>query len=186
MTHDSDVRRCGQKWSLILSDEVRSFSQSQMLISRFMASRSAQSCQLPNHWQFNNGRESVLCNSQATTSQVMDHESTLRAWSQYDQDRQALRHSFSSHGWLHQPKCRSAEVRRSSDLLSHEEEADMQHAEDVAKSFNLFDPGNQPGHSAERTHHLTSEAAQPLTVPEPQEPSAVERESYTTSPIQEL
>eukprot|EP00971_Amphidinium_carterae_P245712 4879616-Amphidinium_carterae.4 len=47
----------------------------------------------------------------------------------------------------------------------------MQHSKDVAKSFNLFDPENQPSHSAEGTHHSTSEAAQPLTVPAPQEPS---------------
>eukprot|EP00971_Amphidinium_carterae_P246309 4892337-Amphidinium_carterae.1 len=63
-----------------------------------------------------------------------------------------------------------------SDLLSHEEDSDMQHAKDVAKSLSLFDPENQPGHSAEGTHHSTSEAAQPLTVPAPQEPSAAERE----------
>eukprot|EP00971_Amphidinium_carterae_P025718 507393-Amphidinium_carterae.1 len=81
---------------------------------------------------------------------------------------------------------------KSSDLLSHEEDSDMQHAQDVAKSFNLFDPENQPGHPAEGTHHSTSEAAQPITVPAPQEPSAAEgereRESCTTSlhSIQEL
>eukprot|EP00971_Amphidinium_carterae_P245713 4879616-Amphidinium_carterae.5 len=31
----------------------------------------------------------------------MDHESTLRSWSQNDQDRKALLHSLSSHAWLH-------------------------------------------------------------------------------------
>eukprot|EP00971_Amphidinium_carterae_P211852 4204110-Amphidinium_carterae.1 len=36
-----------------------------------------------------------------------------------------------------------------SDLLSHEEDSDMQHADDVARSFDLFGPENQPGHSAE-------------------------------------
>eukprot|EP00971_Amphidinium_carterae_P264665 5249960-Amphidinium_carterae.5 len=71
-----------------------------------------------------------------------------------------------SYGWLHQ---QSADQQKSgqcsisqrvgicgSDFLSHEEDSDMQH---VAKSFSLFGPENQPGHSAEGTHHSTSEAA---------------------------
>eukprot|EP00971_Amphidinium_carterae_P249390 4950400-Amphidinium_carterae.2 len=54
----------------------------------------------------------------------------------------------------------------------------MQHADDVARSFVLFGPENQPGHSAEGTHQSSAEAAQPITVPAPQEPSAAERELH--------
>eukprot|EP00971_Amphidinium_carterae_P085496 1691467-Amphidinium_carterae.1 len=35
------------------------------------------------------------------------------------------------------------------DLISHEEESDQQHSEDVARSINLFDPESQPDHSAD-------------------------------------
>eukprot|EP00971_Amphidinium_carterae_P224470 4452961-Amphidinium_carterae.6 len=91
----SDVKRCGQKRSLMYdtvlmsqwrhyhlhlmchcsqSQEIRSFNQSLMLRSSFMASRSAPSfqkhwpqsqlhhrgCVMPNHWQLNDGGESVL------------------------------------------------------------------------------------------------------------------------------
>eukprot|EP00971_Amphidinium_carterae_P283519 5628191-Amphidinium_carterae.1 len=68
-----------------------------------------------------------------------------------------------------------------SDILSHEEDSDMQHADDVARSFDVFGPENQPGHSVEGTHQSSTEAAQPVTLPAPQEPSAAERERAAQS-----
>eukprot|EP00971_Amphidinium_carterae_P085461 1690703-Amphidinium_carterae.1 len=35
---------------------------------------------MPNQWQLNNRGESVLCNCQATSSQVMDHEPAISSW----------------------------------------------------------------------------------------------------------
>eukprot|EP00971_Amphidinium_carterae_P131457 2603596-Amphidinium_carterae.1 len=64
-------------------------------------------------------------------------------------------------------------------MTTHEEESDQQHAEDVARSFDIFDPENQPDFIdfiADGTQASASEAAPPVSVAAPQEPSAAERE----------
>eukprot|EP00971_Amphidinium_carterae_P021483 423625-Amphidinium_carterae.3 len=82
-------------------------------------------------------------------------------------EKQYYIHSVAIEGFIHKVQISRSQINAAfprasfngtcgSDLISHEEESDMQHSEDVAKSLNLFDPGNQPGHSAEGTHHLTS------------------------------
>eukprot|EP00971_Amphidinium_carterae_P311176 6184442-Amphidinium_carterae.1 len=65
-----------------------------------------------------------------------------------------------------------------SDMITHEEESDQQHAEDVARSFNIFDPENQPDFIEDGTPASASEAAPPINLVAPQEPSAAERELY--------
>eukprot|EP00971_Amphidinium_carterae_P093016 1841238-Amphidinium_carterae.1 len=70
-----------------------------------------------------------------------------------------------------------------SDMVTHEEESDQQHAEDVARSFNIFDPENQPDFIADGTQASSSEAAPPISVPAPQEPSAAERELHNLTHI---
>eukprot|EP00971_Amphidinium_carterae_P130738 2589785-Amphidinium_carterae.1 len=63
-----------------------------------------------------------------------------------------------------------------SDMVTHEEESDQQHADDVARSFNIFDPENKPTeYTADDTQASTSEPAPPINVASPQEPSAAER-----------
>eukprot|EP00971_Amphidinium_carterae_P118949 2356661-Amphidinium_carterae.1 len=58
-----------------------------------------------------------------------------------------------------------------SDMVTHEEESDQQHAEDASRSFNIFDPENQPHFVADGTQASASEAAPPVSVAAPQEPS---------------
>eukprot|EP00971_Amphidinium_carterae_P008096 160322-Amphidinium_carterae.1 len=70
-----------------------------------------------------------------------------------------------------------------SDMTTHEEESDQQHAEDVARSFNIFDPEYQPDFIADGTQASTSEAAPPVSVAAPQEPSAAERELHNVTHI---
>eukprot|EP00971_Amphidinium_carterae_P348931 6490748-Amphidinium_carterae.3 len=47
----------------------------------------------------------------------------------------------------------------------------QQHAEDVARSFNIFDPETQPRFPARGTQASRSEAAPPISVAAPREPS---------------
>eukprot|EP00971_Amphidinium_carterae_P348665 6490618-Amphidinium_carterae.2 len=68
-------------------------------------------------------------------------------------------------------------------MTTHEEESDQQHAEDVARSFNIFDPENQPEFIANGTQASASEAAPPINVAAPQEPSAAERELHNLTHI---
>eukprot|EP00971_Amphidinium_carterae_P322373 6407208-Amphidinium_carterae.1 len=72
--------------------------------------------------------ESVLCICQS--SQVMDHEPAFSSWHWDGQDLQALLHSLTR-------QCKPARVRPmhscicSAETVTHEEESDQQHADDV-------------------------------------------------------
>eukprot|EP00971_Amphidinium_carterae_P117828 2333933-Amphidinium_carterae.4 len=55
-----------------------------------------------------------------------------------------------------------------SDMVTHEEESDQQHADAVARSFNIFDPENRAEYTADGTQASTSEAAPPFSVASPQ------------------
>eukprot|EP00971_Amphidinium_carterae_P139990 2773850-Amphidinium_carterae.2 len=53
----------------------------------------------------------------------------------------------------------------------------------VNDSYNIFDPENQPDFIADGTQASTSEAAPPISVAAPQEPSAAERELHNLNHI---
>eukprot|EP00971_Amphidinium_carterae_P050747 999188-Amphidinium_carterae.1 len=115
----------------------------------------------------------------------------FNSWRQDGQDWQALYiHSHVMDGFINNVQIIRSQINASlssesygicgPDMTTHEEEPDQQHAEDVARSFSILDPENQPDFIADGTQSSTSEAAPPISVAAPRSYQQL-RESFTIS-----
>eukprot|EP00971_Amphidinium_carterae_P314694 6255432-Amphidinium_carterae.1 len=95
---------------------------------------------MTNHWQLNDGGESMLCNSKATKAWIMCLHSA-RGARMVKIGKHFYIHSLVMDGFIHKVQTNRSQINASlpsesyngicgSDMTTHEEESDQQHAED--------------------------------------------------------